>query len=1405
MSNAKGRKPTSVTVPTGKAEILKQLAAVETENAVLKRRLAESESTLAALVSEQVDAVIESATSTPLLLQQTQKALLASEAALQKAKQELEKRVLERTGELEKTQRQIADILNSIKDGLYALDKEWRFLYINQRTAENAGYKPEELVGKKILEMYPQLCGSLFEEKCREVMEHRQATHFEMAGVVRSIYYAISIYPTNDGVSVYSVDVTERKRAELALQEERDRAQSYLNIAGTMIVVLDADQKVALINASGCQILGRPEDEILGANWFDTFIPERLRMEYRAGFAKMLATDGDSGDYFERVVLTGDGEERLIAWHDVPLRDAAGKITGALRSGEDITERRRIERDLQQAYDLLETVTQGTEVIIAVVDTGYRYLYFNKAYAEEVERLSGKPLTMGASILEQFAHLPEQQQLVLESWGPTLRGEKSERIIEFGDPGRYRRIYRTLKTPLWDATGQVIGAGEVASDVTKQVQAEEALRLSEKRYHALFNGMTEGFAVHRIIRDEQGTPVDYHFLDINPAFERLTGLRREDVVGKDKSQIPQLQNDDPIWVERYGKVALTGEPVHFENYSPPLDRYYDVFAFCPEPGQFAVLFMDVTQRRQAEQRIESLARFPDENPNPIMRIDREGKLLYANKASRPLMEVWNCAVGQSLAQPWRGLARQALAMEEEKTADVQCGDQIYSVRFVPILGAGYVNLYGRDVTEQVRATQALLEARDELELRVQQRTQALEITNEQLLTEIVERTKAEEALHSAYSYNRSLIDASLDPLVTITPEGKIGDVNLAAEAVTGYSRDELIGTDFHNYFTDPDKARSGYQQVFEQGTVRDYELEIRRKDGYVTSVVYNASIYRHESGEIAGVFAAARDITQRKQAEHELQQQEALLRTVLENLPVGVWVTDAHGNIIQGNPAGQSIWAGARYVGVEQYGEYKAWWVSSGKLITVDDWAAARAVRKGETSINEEIEIECFDGTHKIILNSAIPLRDAQQAIVGSIIVNQDITEIKRAQEELEESKELLEKVFASVDLMIAYMDKDFNFLRVNRAYAVADQREPDFYIGKNHFDLFPYEENETIFKEVVRSGEPYIVFERPFEYSDHTERGVSYWDWSLLPVKDTSGNVQGLVLSLSDVTRRKTAEMELDADRQRLLMLSQSERAQRLFAESLARTMLVLNSSLDLNEVLDHILEQIQSVIPFRSANIALLEDQVVHVVRQRGSEKAAEGYDIVQDRFSREAFPFWEKLAGTRQGLVIGDLTAEPEAFSLPGLEWARAYLGAALLSGTNAVGFINLFSDQPEFFSPEAADRLTAFASQAALAIQNARLYRDLENSLDQEQSMRSQLVQAEKFAAMGRMLGSVAHELNNPLQTIQNCLYLTQQDTPAGSPDPGIPGNGLLGNWALIQDGGSAARAIPAAFGDGHPVQ
>ena len=138
------------------------------------------------------------------------------------------------------------------------------------------------------------------------------------------------------------------------------------------------------------------------------------------------------------------------------------------------------------------------------------------------------------------------------------------------------------------------------------------------------------------------------------------------------------------------------------------------------------------------------------------------------------------------------------------------------------------------------------------------------------MEDVTERKRAAEQQRTASAYARSLIEASPDPLVTISPEGKITDANQATELVTGIPRQRLIGADFSDYFTEPEQARTGYRQVFSQGFVRDYPLAIRHVSGRVTDVLYNASLYRNETGTVLGVFAAARDVTERKRVEEEV-------------------------------------------------------------------------------------------------------------------------------------------------------------------------------------------------------------------------------------------------------------------------------------------------------------------------------------------------------------------------------------------------------------------------------------------------------------------------------------------------------------------------------------------------------
>ncbi len=222
-----------------------------------------------------------------------------------------------------------------------------------------------------------------------------------------------------------------------------------------------------------------------------------------------------------------------------------------------------------------------------------------------------------------------------------------------------------------------------------------------------------------------------------------------------------------------------------------------------------------------------------------------------------------------------------------------------------------------DISSRKRMEEELRKSRDELEVRVKERTAQLTHTVKTLQDEVTRRTLAEEALRSASLYTRGLIEASLDPLVTISLEGKITDVNKATELVTGAAREQLIGMDFSNYFTEPDKARKGYQQVFADGFVTDYPLTIHHKDGTLTDVLYNAAVYKNEVGKIQGVFAAARDVTERKAAQERENVTNSLLQMFAQKVSrkayldstvervhdwsgcefIGIRIRDAEGNI----------------------------------------------------------------------------------------------------------------------------------------------------------------------------------------------------------------------------------------------------------------------------------------------------------------------------------------------------------------------------------------------------------------------------------------------------------------------------------------------------------------------------
>jgi PAS domain S-box-containing protein len=273
------------------------------------------------------------------------------------------------------------------------------------------------------------------------------------------------------------------------------------------------------------------------------------------------------------------------------------------------------------------------------------------------------------------------------------------------------------------------------------------------------------------------------------------------------------------------------------------------------------------------------------------------------------------------------------------------------------------------------------------------------------------REKLEADIRTASLYARNLFEATLDPLVTISAEGKITDVNKATEQVTGVSREQLIGSDFASYFTEPGKAKEGYKQVFSQGIVRDYPLTLRNASGRTTDVLYNASVYKNEAGEVQGVFAVARDINDRKLAEivsrkksEELQSLSNELEIIIDGIPGLVFYKDTNNRFIRVNKymcdtykMSKKQLEGASINDLHSKEQAQAYWE--------DD---LQVIRSRQSKINIDEPWETKTGK-RWVSTSKIPYLKEKGEVIGVIGVSIDVTERKLAEEELKKHRDHLE------------------------------------------------------------------------------------------------------------------------------------------------------------------------------------------------------------------------------------------------------------------------------------------------------------------------------------------------------------------------------------------------------------
>ena len=400
-------------------------------------------------------------------------------------------------------------------------------------------------------------------------------------------------------------------------------------------------------------------------------------------------------------------------------------------------------------------------------------------------------------------------------------------------------------SPLYDHAGALVGVSAIACDITVRKHAEKQAGVDSQYARSLIEASLDPLVT---------ISAEGKITDVNDGTIRVTGLPRQALIGTDFCDyFAEPAKAREGYQAAFSKGSVTDYPLTIRHSAGKLTEVlYNASVYKDPQGHVmgvVAVARDVTLLKKAGEERSRLAAIVDTTMDAFIGKSLTGIVTSWNKgAARTFGYTAEEMIGQHVSR----LIPEHLRAEEQRMLErlgsgARAGVEPYDTLRVRKSGEVF------DVSLTVSSVQDV----DGRIIGVS--SIARDITTQK---------------HAA-QYARSLIEASLDPLVTISPEGKITDVNEGAIRVTGVPRERLIGTDFSDYFAEPEKARAGYQQVFSTGFVTDYPLTMQHKDGMQTNVLYTASLYKDVRGNVLGVFAAARDVTAQRKAEAEV----ALQRT----------------------------------------------------------------------------------------------------------------------------------------------------------------------------------------------------------------------------------------------------------------------------------------------------------------------------------------------------------------------------------------------------------------------------------------------------------------------------------------------------------------------------------------------
>lgn len=380
-------------------------------------------------------------------------------------------------------------LVESSPQVIITVDETGKIALVNDRIAEIFGYSKDELIGRQIEDLVPENLQSLHadyrqgymrEPRTRKMGENLDLVALRKDGSSFPVEIGLS-YIKNQKSGVLALafisDISRRKQAENELRVAKDTAQMYLDIAGVILVAIDANKKVKLINKKGCELLGYSHKEIIESNWFDNYLPARVKSEIESFFEQFIAGRLHPAESYENPILTRDGRERLISWHNTIITDENNNVVGTLSSGEDITERKRAETNLQKSeqryQELFNSIMEG----VGLVDADETIIFCNPAYAEIFEE-DGVEQIVGKSL---FDYVPAHQLEKLSAETKKRKmGLNSQYELEIATAKKNKRTILLSASPRFDSDKKFIGSFGAFMDITETKKLQEEISRAQR-------------------------------------------------------------------------------------------------------------------------------------------------------------------------------------------------------------------------------------------------------------------------------------------------------------------------------------------------------------------------------------------------------------------------------------------------------------------------------------------------------------------------------------------------------------------------------------------------------------------------------------------------------------------------------------------------------------------------------------------------------------------------------------------------------------------------------------------------------------------------------------------------------------------------------------------------------------